>query len=684
VVEIFPVIEVPVEHLENEFKDKEVKDNAEYEESIESSVLYPTSPNILHTEYSDKPYSKHDQLVVNAIHPTKVIKEDAQYSLYGTFQNIYPSEAIPHNIFPEESIYPSYIEEIVGQNVVRTIREDFYLSDGVLPPMGDVTETSSTVIMTGVTTIYNTKVLGTVVSGDYAQLVMTGSKIFTGQDYQDSPGFAGSVQVTQLPTFNIENIIKPTTTEVGKREESEYSDVGFKEKLRQKFQKFKMKHNDILNPEVTDTREQAYGRAIELNEDGKYNVSDKPKFGKRIEHIRKKLREVLKHSSKTNDNKSTLQRTFVPSHLKTVSPGDISVSVSMSLKIPERATRVPNIFQDVSRYKQNILQRLRNKKVNKEDDEAESEGDLNEESVKDLPEQKVIPSNANLSQIVTNLVVTQLYQGDAVDISPANPQLVTTSKTISLIPRQYNYETIITTPFISPTISSVISISSELSSFTSISISPNIASTVIPASPYSFEPGLHFKNIDIELDGEDTKHIDTSLDEVRLGNLYTPHPNTHLSVAQSSLIPLQGNPYQGLKLPTTSPNPIFASPNYPFPTFPSPSFSSPIFPSPTYPTPNLLPRMPALTPSQLRYIQFLQQQLLSQPSQLGEELPEQESPQPSVSVISSPVIKTTMMTLTHTEEYKIRFRNKPIMTTVTNTKVVSTVITSYITSTTIL
>ena len=53
----------------------------------------------------------------------------------------------------------------------------------------------------------------------------------------------------------------------------------------------------------------------------------------------------------------------------------------------------------------------------------------------------------------------------------------------------------------------------------------------------------------------------------------------------------------------------------------------------------------------------------------------------SVTIVSSPVTKTTMVTMTETQEYKIRFRNKPIVTTVTNTKVVSTVLTSYITHT---
>ena len=54
---------------------------------------------------------------------------------------------------------------------------------------------------------------------------------------------------------------------------------------------------------------------------------------------------------------------------------------------------------------------------------------------------------------------------------------------------------------------------------------------------------------------------------------------------------------------------------------------------------------------------------------------------PSVTIISSLVTKTTVITLIETEEYKLMFRNKPIMTTVTNTKEVSSVLTSYVTQT---
>jgi len=54
---------------------------------------------------------------------------------------------------------------------------------------------------------------------------------------------------------------------------------------------------------------------------------------------------------------------------------------------------------------------------------------------------------------------------------------------------------------------------------------------------------------------------------------------------------------------------------------------------------------------------------------------------PSFTVISSPVTRDTVITETVTEQYKIRFRNQPTLTTVTSTKLVSTQVISYVTKT---
>jgi len=54
---------------------------------------------------------------------------------------------------------------------------------------------------------------------------------------------------------------------------------------------------------------------------------------------------------------------------------------------------------------------------------------------------------------------------------------------------------------------------------------------------------------------------------------------------------------------------------------------------------------------------------------------------PSYTLISSPVTRNTVITETVTEQYKIRFRNQPTLTTVTSTKLVSTQVISYVTKT---
>ena len=54
---------------------------------------------------------------------------------------------------------------------------------------------------------------------------------------------------------------------------------------------------------------------------------------------------------------------------------------------------------------------------------------------------------------------------------------------------------------------------------------------------------------------------------------------------------------------------------------------------------------------------------------------------PSFTTVTSPVTHSTVVTETETQEYKIIFRARPITTTVLSTKVVSTVLTSFVTQT---
>lgn len=71
-----------------------------------------------------------------------------------------------------------------------------------------------------------------------------------------------------------------------------------------------------------------------------------------------------------------------------------------------------------------------------------------------------------------------------------------------------------------------------------------------------------------------------------------------------------------------------------------------------------------------------QQQVVNKPQQ-----PQLGGILPSITVVSSPVTRNTVITETLTEEYKIRFRNQPTLTTVTSTKLVTTQVVSFVTRT---
>ena len=57
------------------------------------------------------------------------------------------------------------------------------------------------------------------------------------------------------------------------------------------------------------------------------------------------------------------------------------------------------------------------------------------------------------------------------------------------------------------------------------------------------------------------------------------------------------------------------------------------------------------------------------------------SPFPSTTIISSPVVVNTVVTQTDIQQYRILFRNRPITTTLTSTRLVTTMATSYIVQT---
>merc|ERR1711879_1015877 len=89
-----------------------------------------------------------------------------------------------------------------------------------------------------------------------------------------------------------------------------------------KFKSFKERHNNVFKKgfKSPSLRRQNFNRRPERPRDEdslEEEEVDGKRYGKRIDLIRKKLREVLAYSSKTTESTKVVTRTFVPKHLKT-------------------------------------------------------------------------------------------------------------------------------------------------------------------------------------------------------------------------------------------------------------------------------------------------------------------------------------------------------------------------------
>ena len=127
-------------------------------------------------------------------------------------------------------------------------------------------------------------------------------------------------------------------------------------KLQQKFASFKERHNNVFRKSKnfrSSARPSPVFQEIDLSsnrpaEQEKQQVKENEKegisgdgerkYGKRIDQIRKKLREVLAYSSRATETSSSIERTFLPAHLKTeiISPTPTTeISVSTSYPSPQ-------------------------------------------------------------------------------------------------------------------------------------------------------------------------------------------------------------------------------------------------------------------------------------------------------------------------------------------------------------
>ena len=164
-------------------------------------------------------------------------------------------------------------------------------------------------------------------------------------------------------------------------DERHSAELSFKERLKARFKKFRQEHGDILektkdvNSDTRPSKTQLRPSETQSRDKEEKEAKERPKFGKRTDFIRKKLAEVLKHTSKTEE--TTFQRTFVPSFLRTESKADftrIRPTIVRSLFTVDSSTRAPFSFNRNKAFprpqiRKNILNKILGKV--REDEDAE-------------------------------------------------------------------------------------------------------------------------------------------------------------------------------------------------------------------------------------------------------------------------------------------------------------------------
>ena len=192
--------------------------------------------------------------------------------------------------------------------MVSIIRSNFYGSGH--EKEGLVAATQRTLVNNGETTVYTTEVEGTRLAGEYVQLLKSGSSV-VGAATTIGPSFPGSVELTQLPSLLLETggqlpeRSQPEDNKADKTRENleevrKSANLSFKERLKQRFQKFRDEHSSVLTKEATNQvipREHSFGRSIGQDRD-RGRLDSQKSFRGKSDIIRNKLRQVLNQSNK--------------------------------------------------------------------------------------------------------------------------------------------------------------------------------------------------------------------------------------------------------------------------------------------------------------------------------------------------------------------------------------------------
>ena len=215
----------------------------------------------------------------------------------------------------------------------------------------------------------------------------------------------------------------------------------FRLKLQQKFASFKQRHNNVFRKSKNlSSSPRPFYQEIDLSpgepETQERDQSGGRKYGKRIDQIRKKLREVLAYSSsKSSETSTSIERTFLPSHLKSevISP-TVTREIDLSTTHPS-----PGIFRP--EFRKNILGRLSRKRIPQPESEESSEEIPTEEpqyaditSPADEEEDdyvEIVSSKVTFDNVNTNFVVSQPPSSSAVIVPKPTIAPIPSTKTIS-------------------------------------------------------------------------------------------------------------------------------------------------------------------------------------------------------------------------------------------------------------
>ena len=273
------------------------------------------------------------------------------------------------------------------------------------------TEATTTTSTTTTTTELNILLIKPTSSFDEEQLEDSTDSDYGSLD-EDSVEIFLEDQEKRTPKSKFQNLKLKTEEEDTSIEDERHSaELSFKERLKARFKKFRQEHGDILvktkgeNSGARPTVESAVEVSTTQSQARVKEGKERPKFGKRTDFIRKKLAEVLKHTSKTEE--STFQRTFVPSFLRTESKTDftrIRPTIARSLFTVDASTRAPFSFNRNKNFKRpEIRKNILNKILGKVKEDEESD-EVDKDETEDVVE---IEKENEEEEKVTEKIITE-------------------------------------------------------------------------------------------------------------------------------------------------------------------------------------------------------------------------------------------------------------------------------------